>query len=108
MPLRSFYFPQGGKRSAAYNSRDIAAYIAQQLVQRGIKYDNTKIQKLLYCAYGLSLAKNLGRICDEYPRAWNYGPDFPKVFKYIHNGHDIRNYSDDVQTMRKKGARWPW
>ncbi len=66
--------------SAQYDSRDVAAYIAQQCRTKGIEYNNTKIQKLLYCAYGILLAWAGEHICDEYPRAWDYGPVFPKVF----------------------------
>ena len=82
---------------ASYDSRDVAAYIAQQCDVCGITYNNTKIQKLLYCAYGLHLAKDLGRICDEHPRAWNFGPVFPKVFKYIYRGSNIAQYSRCIQ-----------
>lgn len=79
-----------------YASRDIAAYIAQNLQLQNISYNNTKIQKLLYCAYGIYLAKDFGRICDEYPRAWDFGPVFPKVFKYIYNGNEIATFSQTV------------
>jgi uncharacterized phage-associated protein len=30
-----------------------------------------------------------GRLCDEYPRAWQYGPVFPRVFQYMHKGKDL-------------------
>lgn len=76
-----------------FDSRDVAAYIAQQCRKKGISYNNTKIQKLLYCVYGVMLAKESFRICDESPKAWPYGPVFPKVFKYIHNGENIDLYS---------------
>jgi uncharacterized phage-associated protein len=29
------------------------------------------------------------RLCDEYPRAWTYGPVFPRVFSYINKKKDI-------------------
>ena len=85
---------------ATYDSRDIAAYIAQQCRDQGIAYNNTKIQKLLYCAYGILLAKSGERICDEYPRAWDYGPVFPKVFKYIYKGNDIAQYSNRIRDSK--------
>lgn len=66
-----------------FTSLDVAAYIAQECDRRGYTYNNTKIQKLLYVAYGVMLAWQNERICDEYPRAWPYGPVFPKVFKFI-------------------------
>lgn len=80
-----------------FDSRDVAAYIAQQCQAKNIEYNNTKIQKLLYCAYGCLLAWKHERICDEYPRAWQYGPVFPKVFKYIYKGNDIAEYSRAVE-----------
>lgn len=78
-----------------FDSRDVAAYIAQECSRRNLDYNNTKIQKLLYCAYGIMLAWRDDRICDEYPRLWPYGPVFPKVFKYINKGRDIAAYSFD-------------
>lgn len=80
-----------------FDSRDVAAYIAQQCRASGIAYNNTKIQKLLYCVYGVMLAWKDERICDEYPRAWTYGPVFPKVFKWIYRGKEIADYSTAVQ-----------
>ena len=60
-----------------FDSRDVAAYIAQECKRREIEYNNTKIQKLLYCSYGVMLAWKDERICEEYPRLWPYGPVFP-------------------------------
>lgn len=80
-----------------FDSRDIAAYIAQQCQEKNIVYNNTKIQKLLYCAYGLLFAWSDERICDEYPRAWQYGPVFPKVFNYFHKHREIACYSRNVE-----------
>ena len=74
------------------DSREVAALIAQQCRERNISYNNTKIQKLLYCCYGMLLAWKGVRICDEYPRLWPYGPVFPNVFKYIQKHGDITGY----------------
>ena len=79
-----------------YDSRDIAAYIAQQCNERGLEYNNTKIQKLLYCCYGTMLAWRGKRICNEYPHAWQYGPVFPKVLNYYTKYKDIAPYSDRI------------
>ena len=80
-----------------YDSRDIAAYIAKQCDACGIRYNNTKIQKLLYCVYGCYLAWKKEWICDEYPRAWKYGPVFPKVFNYFHKHQGISQFSSVIQ-----------
>ena len=76
-----------------YDSRDVAAYIAQQCLAMRYSFNNTKIQKLLYCVYGTVLGRFNARITDEHPKAWPYGPVFPKVFDYIHNGKLIELYS---------------
>lgn len=66
-----------------FNSLDVASFIATVCNEQGFHYNNTKIQKLLYCCYGGVLAVYNQRLCDEYPRAWQYGPVFPRVFNFI-------------------------
>lgn len=106
--LNTFFFTGGGEGFAMFDrardnglfdSRDVAAYIAQECIQNGYSYNNTKIQKLMYCAYGAVLAGRNIRICDEYPRAWQYGPVFPKVFKAVSKGQELAQYS---YTVREK------
>ncbi|MDR3164856.1 MAG: DUF4065 domain-containing protein, partial [Synergistaceae bacterium] len=72
-----------------YFSLNVASHIANVCEAQNITYNNTKIQKLLYCCYGCSLAMYNKRLCDEYPRAWQFGPVFPRVFSYIKKGHNI-------------------
>lgn len=72
-----------------FNSIDMAAHIARLCVKHNFSYNNTKIQKLLYCCYGCVLAKYGERLCDEYPRAWQYGPVFPRVFNFIHKKRNL-------------------
>lgn len=77
-----------------YDSLDIASYIkkkCQELNYSGI--NNTKIQKLLYCCYGATLVIENKRLCKEYPRAWNYGPVFPKVYSYISKNKKLEDIS---------------
>lgn len=96
-----------------FDSRDVAAYIAQECIKNGYRYNNTKIQKLLYCAYGAVLAGRNRRLCDEYPRAWQYGPVFPKVFKAVSKGQDLAQYSyvvrdsglDDIKKLVDTSVR---
>lgn len=90
-----------------YDSRDVAAYVAQQCIENGIVYNNTKIQKLLYCTYGVMLAWKGVIVCDESPRCWPHGPVFPKVFNFINKGGQIAGYSTlvrDSQDESLKGA----
>ena len=76
-----------------YDSLDVASLIARLCRERGFHYNNTKIQKLLYCCYGSVLAAEGKRLCAEYPRAWQYGPVFPRVFSYIKKRGDIADHS---------------
>jgi uncharacterized phage-associated protein len=66
-----------------YNSLDVASLIVKLCKEFEYDYNNTKIQKLLYCCYGAVLAAEHKRLCDEFPRAWQYGPVFPRVFNFI-------------------------
>jgi uncharacterized phage-associated protein len=72
-----------------YFSLKVASHIAHVCEDKNITYNNTKIQKLLYCCYGCSLVIYNKRLCDEYPRAWQFGPVFPRVFSYIKRGNNI-------------------
>lgn len=79
-----------------YDSLFVASLIARLCKERNFHYNNTKIQKLLYCCYGSVLAAYNERLCNEYPRAWQYGPVFPKVFKFIKKKQrDIADYAPD-------------
>lgn len=48
-----------------FNSLDVASFIATVCNEQGFHYNNTKIQKLLYCCYGGVLAVYNQRLCDE-------------------------------------------
>lgn len=84
---------------AFFGSRDAAAYIAQQCIQMRYGYNNTKIQKLLYCVYGAVLTQFNVRITEEQPRAWPNGPVFPRVFTYIYRGYQIDLYSRRLEEV---------
>lgn len=60
-----------------YNSVAVAKYIAATANERHISINITKIQKLLYIAYGTSLVIRGDRLTNEHPQAWPYGPVFP-------------------------------
>ena len=63
----------GGK----YNSVEIARYIIAIANSKAIPINMTKVQKLLYIAYGVYLAVMEERLLNEHPQAWPYGPVFP-------------------------------
>lgn len=48
-----------------------------------IEVNDTKAQKLLYCCYGAVLAGTKERLTDEHPKAWPFGPVFPRTFNDI-------------------------
>ncbi len=66
-----------------YKSYDIARYIMYYCKENNFKYNNTKIQKLLFAVYGVLLAQDEPLIIDESPKMWPYGPVFPTVFNKI-------------------------
>ena len=73
-----------------YPSLHVASHIANICKKYAINYNNTKIQKLIYCCYGCVLVLYNKRLCDEYPRAWKYGPVYPRVYRFINKrGNDI-------------------
>ena len=88
-----------------YPSLNVASHIVNICRDNTIVYNNTKIQKLMYCCYGSVLALHDKRLCDEYPRAWQYGPVFPRVYAYINKRKDIitlcarLNADDDVLSL---------
>ena len=63
-----------------YDSVLVAKYLLSIANSKKINLNVTKVQKLMYIAYGYFLAENQNhRIIDESPRAWPYGPVFPKT-----------------------------
>lgn len=66
-----------------FDSRDVAAFVAQECVRNGYAYNRTKLQKLLYCACGAVLAGRNRRLCDEYPRAWDGPVDHRRRAGYL-------------------------
>lgn len=66
-----------------FNSIDVAKYIAGKANEKNIFINITKIQKLLYIAYGIYLRVYKQRLTDEHPKAWPYGPVFPKTRKKL-------------------------
>lgn len=65
------------KDNYKYNSVVVAKYIVARANQEKIAINMTKIQKLLYIAYGSYLAISNQRLTNEHPQAWPFGPVFP-------------------------------
>lgn len=66
-----------------YNSVLVAKYMFAIACNHKTILNVTKVQKLLYILYGNFLAKFDIRIVDESPKAWPYGPVFPKTRENI-------------------------
>lgn len=76
-----------------YDSILAAKYLMAIGYSKGQVLNATKVQKLLYIAYGTSLANNGHRIVSESPQAWPFGPVFPRTqnkidYKKIFNIND--------------------
>lgn len=71
------------------DSLQVMAYIIKMCKELGTPYNVTKLQKLMYCCDGVALATYGTPLSNERPEAWQYGPVFPKVLRYIQaNGLD--------------------
>lgn len=80
-------------------SIDFAKYILKIAAEKHIQLNQTKLQKLLYICDGALLAYG-ENVVEENPKAWDYGPVYPKVFKWYakHRYEDFSNISisDDI------------
>ena len=82
------------------DSVDFAIYLNKKAHEFGIPVVNvTKIQKWLYICYGLYLAVYEKQLLSERPKAWDYGPAFPRVHK-MQKKHD--NSLDYLQNILSK------
>lgn len=63
------------------DSIDFAIYLSKKALDSGQPANVTKIQKWLYICYGLYLAAYDKQLLTERPKAWDYGPAFPRVHK---------------------------
>ena len=63
------------------DSIDFAIYLSKKAQDLGKAVNVTKIQKWLYICYGLYLVAYEKQLLIERPKAWDYGPAFPRVHK---------------------------
>lgn len=69
-----------------FDSKKVMAYIIGRCADENYFVNLTKLQKLLYCCYGVVLAKYNKRLTKEYPKAWPYGPVFPSTIRALNKG----------------------
>ena len=67
-----------------FDSIGVLAYIIKCCAKFNYFINYTKAQKLLYCCYGVILAQFNIRLTKEHPKAWQYGPVFPRAFNAQH------------------------
>lgn len=81
-------------------SIQVMSYILNQCRKMGIDVNVTKLQKLLYCCYGVALAKLGIRLTTDSPQAWQYGPVFPQTLEFFrkHPIEDLATTSAFDQT----------
>lgn len=65
------------------DSVNVGKYILSLCKETGIYMNQTKLQKLMYVVYGVCLARDNDRLCEEHPKAWPFGPVFPRVQKFF-------------------------
>lgn len=75
-------------KEIALDSIDIASFIVKHCALSNYFINLTKLQKLLYCCYGVMLAAFDERICSEHPKAWPHGPVFPRVYNITSKNRD--------------------
>ena len=63
------------------DSVEFAIYLNQKATELGLSVNVTKIQKWLYICYGIYLAAKGEQLLTERPKAWEFGPAFPRVHK---------------------------
>lgn len=89
-----------------YNSVVVAKYLVAYANDKKFGMNMTKLQKLLYIAYGIYLAVKRERLINEHPQAWPYGPVFPttrnKLLKHDFseiqiNDRDFEEISNDKE-----------
>ena len=72
-----------------YDSTVVAKYLLALAYKKGIVLNVTKVQKLLFIAYGYFLARHNQVLLNEKPKAWPFGPVFPKTRKEVDFGKII-------------------
>lgn len=82
-----------------YDSELIAKLIRAIGFEDKLDLNVTQVQKLLFIVYGFYLAKLGYRIVNESPKAWPYGPVFPKTRKdEIHSKtYSIKDLEDEIE-----------
>lgn len=89
-----------------YTSIEIAQILRWQAYKtQNVLLNKTQLEKLLYITYGIYAALTGNRLCEENPKAWPFGPVFPRVAKHIDlnthpTEHVVEEYKSDPNLTR--------
>ena len=83
---------------------DIASFVTKFCALNNYFINITKLQKLVYCCYGVVLAAQDTRLCKEHPKTWPHGPVFLNTLNDISN-RNIK-VKDAVQFMAECPKEW--
>ena len=82
-----------------YDSVIAAKYLLALAFNKGVILNTTKVQKMLFIAYGYFLAKHNHVLLTEEPRAWPYGPVFPRTRSKVDYGKLIELDSPELKEI---------
>jgi Uncharacterized phage-associated protein len=86
----------------SYDSILVAKYMLAIAKDRNISLNVTKVQKLLYILYGYYLANyDNHQIIEEDPKAWPYGPVFPRSQKKVDYSNILPLDSPDFEDIKR-------
>jgi len=81
------------------DSVDFAIYLEKKALEKGKKPNVTQIQKWLYVCYGLYLFVDKKQLFTERPKAWDFGPVFPRTHsKQKKNGDTLQSLISSINT----------
>ena len=99
------------------DSVDFAIYLNKKAKEKNLSVNVTQIQKWLYVCYGLYFAQTARQLLTERPKAWDYGPAFPKVHRQQKKNNDtldglevegslLKKYDDLVELTLNTFGTW--
>ncbi len=88
--------------SHQYDSVTGAKLLLALAYEKDIILNTTKVQKMLYIIYSYFLAKHNRQIFSEGPRAWPYGPVFPRTRNNVDYGKVYRRDNEELAEILKE------
>lgn len=85
--------------SKQYDSVLGAKLLLALAYEKGIVLNVTKVQKMLYILYSYFLAKHNTQVFSETPKAWPYGPVFPRTRKKVDFGIVFKTTESELKEI---------